>query len=133
MNPIGPTDFVVTEITSNSVTLEWNVAYLAYGPETYSVLLSTNEFSPGAEVARLNSTMDLTATNMPYAAAISGLHPATQYYIYISTANLYGAVTFNSTIHLETLEAREFILTFCLKAIVMILFSALEHLCLLSL
>ena len=74
-----PEDIVFREVESDSVVIQWTVAYISYSPETYVVQYGTSRETLVHNSSRRASEVGTTT----YSVSLSGLRDNTTYYVYL--------------------------------------------------
>ena len=84
MDPVKPEDITFMDITSDSVVIQWTVAYISYSPETYVVQYGTSRDSL---IHNSRSTDSEEGEMMSYSVELSGLRDNTTYYVQVLATN----------------------------------------------
>ena len=77
--------FINTSFTS--AVIEWKVLSIAYTPESYQVMLGTQQNALNQSGMLIMGGNNLTATNQVFTAELFGLMPDTIYYYQITAVN----------------------------------------------
>ena len=73
VDPVAPEDIVFMEVESESVVIQWTVAYISYSPETYVVQYGTSRETLVHNSSRRASEVGTTTYSVP----LSGLRAPT--------------------------------------------------------
>ena len=84
MNPVRPEDITLMDVKSDSVIIQWTVAYISYSPETYVVQYGTSRDSL---IHNSRSTDSEEGEMMSYSVELSGLRDNTTYYVQVLATN----------------------------------------------
>ena len=79
-----PGDIRFTNVKSDSVIIQWTVAYISYSPETYVVQYGTSRDSL---IHNSRSTDSEEDEMMSYSVELSGLRDNTTYYVQVLVTN----------------------------------------------
>ena len=80
---MAPEDIVFREVESESVVIQWTVAYISYSPETYVVQYGTSRETLVHNSSRRASEVGTTT----YSVSLSGLRDNTTYYVQVLATN----------------------------------------------
>ena len=80
---MAPEDIVFREVESESVVIQWTVAYISYSPETYVVQYGTSRETLVHNSSRRASEVGTTTYSVP----LSGLRDNTTYYVQVLATN----------------------------------------------
>ena len=83
VDPLVPEDIVFREVESESVVIQWTVAYISYSPETYVVQYGTSRETLVHNSSRRASEVGTTTYSVP----LSGLRDNTTYYVQVLATN----------------------------------------------
>ena len=83
VDPVAPEYIVFREVESESVVIQWTVAYISYSPETYVVQYGTSRETLVHNSSRRASEVDTTT----YSVSLSGLRDNTTYYVQVLATN----------------------------------------------
>ena len=83
VDPVAPEDIVFREVESESVVIQWTVAYISYSPETYVVQYGTSRETLVHNSSRRASEVGTTTYSVP----LSGLRDNTTYYVQVLATN----------------------------------------------
>ena len=83
VDPVAPEYIVFREVESESVVIQWTVAYISYSPETYVVQYGTSRETLVHNSSRRASEVDTTTYSVP----LSGLRDNTTYYVQVLATN----------------------------------------------
>ena len=78
-----PEDIIFREVESESVVIQWTVAYISYSPETYVVQYGTSRETLVHNSSRRASEVGTTT----YSISLSGLRNNTTYYVQVLATN----------------------------------------------
>ena len=84
MDPERSDDITFMDVKSDSVIIQWTVAYISYSPETYVVQYGTNKDSL---IHNSSSTDSEEGEMMSYSVELSGLRDNTTYYVQVLATN----------------------------------------------
>ena len=84
MDPVRPDDITFMDVKSDSVIIQWTVAYISYSPETYVVQYGTSRDSL---IHNSGSTDSEEGEMMSYSVELSGLRDNTTYYVQVLATN----------------------------------------------
>ena len=79
-----PDDITFMDVKSDSVIIQWTVAYISYSPETYVVQYGTSRDSL---IHNSRSTDGEEGEIMSYSVELSGLRDNTTYYVQVLATN----------------------------------------------
>ena len=79
-----PDDITFMDVKSDSVIIQWTVAYISYSPETYVVQYGTSKDSL---IHNSRSTDSEEGEMMSYSVELSGLRDNTTYYVQVLATN----------------------------------------------
>ena len=80
VDPVRPEDITFMDVKSDSVIIQWTVAYISYSPETYVVQYGTSRDSL---IHNSRSTDSEEGEMMSYSVELSGLRDSTTYYVQV--------------------------------------------------
>ena len=80
---MAPEDIVFKEVESDSVVIQWTVAYISYSPETYVVQYGTSRETLVHNSSRRASEVGTTTYSVP----LSGVRDNTTYYVQVLATN----------------------------------------------
>ena len=75
--PNAPTNIRVTDVTSSSVAINWDVPFVQYTPETYTIRYNTSTGS--GESTAVDGNENITLTDQSYSQQLVSLEPFTTY------------------------------------------------------
>ena len=84
VDPVRPEDITFMDVKSDSVMIQWTVAYISYSPETYVVQYGTSRDSL---IHNSRSTDSEEGEMMSYSVELSGLRDNTTYYVQVLATN----------------------------------------------
>ena len=84
VDPVRPEDITFMDVKSDSVIIQWTVAYISYSPETYVVQYGTSRDSL---IHNSRSTDSEEGEMMSYSVELSGLRDNTTYYVQVLATN----------------------------------------------
>ena len=84
MDPVRPEDITFMDVKSDSVIIQWTVAYISYSPETYVVQYGTSRDSL---IHNNRPTDSEEGEMMSYSVELSGLRDNTIYYVQVLVTN----------------------------------------------
>ena len=84
VDPVRPEDITFMDVKSDSVIIQWTVAYISYSPETYVVQYGTSRDSL---IHNSRSTDSEEGEMMSYSVELSGLRDNTIYYVQVLATN----------------------------------------------
>ena len=84
LDPVDPEDITFMDVKSDSVIIQWTVAYISYSPETYVVQYGTSRDSL---IHNSRSTDSEEGEMMSYSVELSGLRDNTTYYVQVMATN----------------------------------------------
>ena len=84
VDPVRPDDITFMDVKSDSVIIQWTVAYISYSPETYVVQYGTSRDSL---IHNSRSTDSEEGEMMSYSVELSGLRDNTTYYVQVLATN----------------------------------------------
>ena len=103
VDPVAPEDIVFREVESESVVIQWTVAYISYSPETYVVQYGTSRETLVHNSSRRASEVGTTTYSVP----LSGLRDNTTYYVQVLATNTALRSSRSSVESFTTLSAME--------------------------
>ena len=83
VDPVVPEDIVFREVESDSVVIQWTVAYISYSPGTYVVQYGTSMETLVHNSSRRASEVGTTTYSVP----LSGLIDNITYYVQVLATN----------------------------------------------
>ena len=98
-----PENIVIREVESDSVVIQWTVAYISYSPETYVVQYGTSRETLVHNSSRRASEVGTTTYSVP----LSGLRDNTTYYVQVLATNTALRSSRSSVESFTTLSANE--------------------------
>ena len=104
-----PEDIVFREVESESVGIQWTVAYISYSPETYVVQYSTSRETLVHNSSRRASEEGTTTYSVP----LSGLRDNTTYYVQVLATNTALRSSRSSVESFTTLSTMEIVSGVC--------------------
>ena len=84
VDPLRPGNITFMNVKSDSVIIQWTVAYISYSPETYVVQYGTSRDSL---IHNSRSTDSEEGEMMSYSVELSGLRDNTTYYVQVLATN----------------------------------------------
>ena len=84
VDPARPEDITFMDVKSDSVIIQWTVAYISYSPETYVVQYGTSRDSL---IHNSRSTDSEEGEMISYSVELSGLRDNTTYYVQVLATN----------------------------------------------
>ena len=84
VDPVRSEDITIMDVKSDSVIIQWTVAYISYSPETYVVQYGTSRDSL---IHHSRSTDSEEGEMMSYSVELSGLRDNTTYYVQVVATN----------------------------------------------
>ena len=106
---MAPEDIVFREVESESVIIQWTVAYISYSPETYVVQYGTSRETLVHNSSRRASEVGTTTYSVP----LSGLRDNTTYYVQVLATNTALKSSRSSVESFTTLSAMEIVSGVC--------------------
>ena len=103
VDPVRPEDITFMDVKSDSVIIQWTVAYISYSPETYVVQYGTSRDSL---IHNSRSTDSEEGEMMSYSVELSGLKDNTTYYVQVLATNT-AQRSNRSSVHSFTTQSRE--------------------------
>ena len=84
VDPVRPEDITFMDVKSDSVIIQWTVAYISYSPETYVVQYGSSRDSL---IHNSRSTDSEEGEMMSHSVELSGLRDNTTYYVQVLATN----------------------------------------------
>ena len=106
---MAPEDIVFREVESESVVIQWTVAYISYSPETYVVQYGTSRETLVHNSSRRGSEVGTTTYSVP----LSGLRDNTTYYVLVLATNTALRSSRSSVESFTTIPAMEVVSGVC--------------------
>ena len=88
--PDNPTDFVLSGVTTNSISVGWTAPTTGGEPDGYKIYVLPYTVDPATILAKLAAGPDYTVDSETTSYTVTGLTPATGYLIGISSYNSVG-------------------------------------------
>ena len=102
VDPVRPEEITFMDVKSDSVIIQWTVAYISYSPETYVVQYGTSRDSL---IHNSRSTDSEEGEMMSYSVELSGLRDNTTYYVQVLATNTAQRSNRSCVLGLTTLSA----------------------------
>ena len=86
--PVRPEHIEFSNVSTDSVTIQWTVAYISYSPEHYVVSYGTDKNNLIQNSTSSNySGDDINISNMNYSVELNDLEDGTMYYVEVVAIN----------------------------------------------
>ena len=86
MKPVRPEHIVFSDVSTDSVIIQWTVAYISYSPEHYVVTYGTDENNLTLNTTK-HSGDDIDINNTNYSVELNDLKDETIYYVQVLAIN----------------------------------------------
>ena len=87
MKPVTPEHIVFSDVSTDSVTIQWTVANISYSPEHYVVTYGTDENNLTQNTSSKHSGEDIDINNTNYSVILNDLKDETIYYVQVLAIN----------------------------------------------